>query len=1032
MKAFEQSILGFQSRAVPTAKFRANGAVDFKDCVYCFMQDAAMDVEHGQFETEQTVVETTEIEHTASPPGDLPLITDGPADEPPRLPLSSYTKIQTLQAANNPILDSSSVVSSDDVLISSDDEVSPKWEPKNVQVMVPASKFRPLPFSTSKTGLVYDVRMRYHIDQKLPLDDAHPEAPSRIFEIYQELIGAGLVEDPQDESSSSEYQMLRIPARPASKEELCLVHSHAHVEAIEASTKLTLEQIFERADEADRKSIYWHNQTWFCASLSAGGAIEATRAVLGGVVKNAVAVIRPPGHHAEHAEPSGFCFFNNVPIAARVIQDEFPEQCRKILVLDWDVHHGNGTQQAFYNDPNVLYVSIHVHQNGAFYPHGDYGDHLHCGKGAGLGRNVNIPWINEGMTDADYMLAFQQVVMPICLEFDPDFVMISAGFDAAAGDPLGNCYVSPAGFAHMTHMLMRLANGRLVACLEGGYNLQATAKSFMSMTRTIMGEPPERMGDMTPSASAVTTVQKVIQTQAKFWKCLYPKDVDLRRKQELGSERLHDIIREWQSKVFWDNYRMSPMFVLREKISKSFNDQVLATSDYNEEKPVLVIFHDPPEALGVPDPRTSRLELHNTWISYVDWAVKQGFAVIDVNVPKHITDTEDDNQGYVDPDSEQKRLEAARELAFYIWDNYLEIGDSSHIFFMGIGDAYAGMIDLMKKHPTALQTIHSIYGFLAQNTLRSVEDPDRDEIAKIYYRKSTIYLSTLHPALSPNNPRRLRRRHGSIVHSPRSTLQEMLLEHREDVTEKMLQATVDWRRERDVQRAGEAEREDEEMAGVMEDKMDVLDDDDGDGDDEDDGVPIREAPQLSFETKEDPDPPPRLEEQPGLPTRPPRLSPSKDMNTNHRKPSPVPARDPARSPSSITANSNNVPPPASTSSSRKSPGLAAPARTLAQSAAMAPNSNQNSLSSAQRNQIKQSIREKRELDKVLGRTEPTSVGRMLDAGRGDRGAYNFGGSGIGGGDRSGSRSSFGGGRGSDSGAPGDGRNGQDGDVDMMG
>ena len=112
----------------------------------------------------------------------------------------------------------------------------------------------------------------------------------------------------------------------------------------------------ERSKDSEADSIYWHNQTWFCASLSAGGAIEATRAVVAGQVRNAVAVIRPPGHHAEHDKESGFCFFNNVPIAVKVAQEDFPDLCRKILILDWDVHHGNGTQKAFYDDPNVLYI----------------------------------------------------------------------------------------------------------------------------------------------------------------------------------------------------------------------------------------------------------------------------------------------------------------------------------------------------------------------------------------------------------------------------------------------------------------------------------------------------------------------------------------------------------------------------------------------------------------------------------------------------------------------------------------------------
>ena len=298
---------------------------------------------------------------------------------------------------------------------------------------------------------------------------------------------------------------------------------------------------------------------------------------MAGLVKSSIALIRPPGHHAEHDHAEGFCFFNNVCIAARVIQAEFPETCRKILILDWDVHHGNGVQRDFYADPNVLYISIHVHKNGKFYPQGNYGDHLHCGEDRGLGRNVNIPWSKEHMGDAEYIYAFQQVVMPIAVEFDPDLVFISAGFDAADGDPLGGCHVSPACYGHMTHMLMQLAKGKIVACLEGGYNLQAIAKSALAMTRVMMGEPPDRMAELHPTESGIGDIHRVVRTQARFWKCMYPKDRDLNRKWHVQSKRMHDIIREWQSASLWKEYQMTPLFVLRERLSKSFENQVLAT-----------------------------------------------------------------------------------------------------------------------------------------------------------------------------------------------------------------------------------------------------------------------------------------------------------------------------------------------------------------------------------------------------------------------------------------------------------------------
>ncbi len=181
----------------------------------------------------------------------------------------------------------------------------------------------------------------------------------------------------------------------------------------------------------------------------------------------------------------GFCFFNNVAIATKVIQRKYregPDKVNKVLILDWDVHHGNGTQKAFEDDPSVLYISIHRHENGTFYPSGPYGDMTSIGVGDGEGFSVNVPWPSGGMGDGDYIYAFDHVVMPIAREFDPDMVIISAGFDAAEGDLLGGCLVTPAGYAHMTHSLDSLADGRLVVALEVSF-----AREIASLDRSGAG-----------------------------------------------------------------------------------------------------------------------------------------------------------------------------------------------------------------------------------------------------------------------------------------------------------------------------------------------------------------------------------------------------------------------------------------------------------------------------------------------------------------------------------------------------------------
>ena len=150
--------------------------------------------------------------------------------------------------------------------------------------------------------------------------------------------------------------------------------------------------------------------------------------------------------------------------------------------------------------------------------------------------NVNIPWPSKGMGDGDYLYAFQSVVMPIANEFDPDFVIIAAGFDAAAGDELGGCFVTPACYAHMTHMLMSLANGKVAVCLEGGYNFSAISKSALAVTRTLMGEPPDRMNPTRATQSAVDTIAKVRNVQSKQWSSIWPKEPIAGT---LGGELLH-------------------------------------------------------------------------------------------------------------------------------------------------------------------------------------------------------------------------------------------------------------------------------------------------------------------------------------------------------------------------------------------------------------------------------------------------------------------------------------------------------------
>ena len=238
-------------------------------------------------------------------------------------------------------------------------------------------------------------------------------------------------------------------------------------------------------------------------------------------LQNGFAIVRPPGSHAEHQQAMGFCFFNSVAIAVKQLKAK--TSMKRILIVDWDVHHGNGLQQMFYDDPHVLYISLHRHDEGNFFP--GTGDVNEIGTGAGVGFNVNIAWtgsLNPPLGDAEYLAAFRSIVMPIARQFDPEIVMVACGFDAAVGHaaPLGGYAVSPACFGWMTQQLLTLAEGRLVMALEGGYELAAICDSEQICVSTLLGDPipaiKEDEVSRKPAEIAIALLNRVIQIQCKL------------------------------------------------------------------------------------------------------------------------------------------------------------------------------------------------------------------------------------------------------------------------------------------------------------------------------------------------------------------------------------------------------------------------------------------------------------------------------------------------------------------------------------
>ncbi|CAM8971596.1 unnamed protein product [Rhodiola kirilowii] len=359
-------------------------------------------------------------------------------------------------------------------------------------------------FSSETTAVGFDERMLLHSEVELK-PHPHPERPDRLRAIAAGLATAGIYPG----------KCFPICAREITKEELLQVHSQEHIEAVDLTS-----HVFSSYFTSD---TYANEHSACAARLAAGLCADLASSIYSGKVKNGFALVRPPGHHAGVRDSMGFCLHNNAAIAALAAQ---VAGAKKVLILDWDVHHGNGTQEIFEQNKSVLYISLHRHEKGKFYP--GTGAANEVGSLGGEGFCVNIPWSRGGVGDKDYIFAFEHVVMPIANEFAPDFVIVSAGFDAARGDPLGCCDVTPAGYGQMTHMLNALAGGKLLVILEGGYNLRSISSSATAVIKVLLGESPDtEWVSGLPSKSGLMTVLEVLRIQNEFWSTLEPLLIQL-------------------------------------------------------------------------------------------------------------------------------------------------------------------------------------------------------------------------------------------------------------------------------------------------------------------------------------------------------------------------------------------------------------------------------------------------------------------------------------------------------------------------
>jgi acetoin utilization deacetylase AcuC-like enzyme len=321
----------------------------------------------------------------------------------------------------------------------------------------------------------------------------HVEVAARLEAIISYLEKTGL-----------KSKLTLIKPRPATVDEIALVHQRDYIKEIE-------ETAAKGGGWLDPDTVM-SPDSYQAALYAAGGVIRAVEVVMGGEVANAFALVRPPGHHATAGQAMGFCLFNNIAIAAKYALAKY--KLERVLIIDFDVHHGNGTQGTFYDNPHVMYISTHEYP---FYP--GTGAINETGSGEGRGTNLNIP-LPAGCGDDEYLKVFEQIVIPAARRFKPQLILVSVGYDGHWADPLAMMQLSVDGYARMTGIIKGLAeelcHGRLALTLEGGYNLEALAASVKATFDALLGDSfdvpedvPSRRSDSPNIEGLIADIRKI-------------------------------------------------------------------------------------------------------------------------------------------------------------------------------------------------------------------------------------------------------------------------------------------------------------------------------------------------------------------------------------------------------------------------------------------------------------------------------------------------------------------------------------------
>ena len=400
---------------------------------------------------------------------------------------------------------------------------------KNTQVNLPTDL---------RTGIIFEGG-ELHFDSK---NRFHKERPARIQAIRQVLM----------ERSSSKDKNNQQPTLLSRCHELCFsndtvgqdkqstamdflndedylrVHLPGYLQRLDRISSCTCCETLER-EASQFKSIYFTSDSYNQAKQAAASLCQLMEEVVQGRLDNGFGIIRPPGHHAEPGMAGGYCILNNVAIAAAYARDRLGLE--RILIVDWDIHHGNGTQQIFLDDPHVLYFSVHRWQGGNFFPFLPASGPTTVGVGKGVGKTVNVGWSQKGMGDNEYYAVWDHVLLPLANEFQPELVLVSAGFDGAEGD-MGECYVTPECFGNLMRSLKGLADGKIVAALEGGYVRSVLGNCVASVITAMLESTTQSRSHQGQEAYkkapiplenidrfAAKNIQTTMDIHKKYWSC---------------------------------------------------------------------------------------------------------------------------------------------------------------------------------------------------------------------------------------------------------------------------------------------------------------------------------------------------------------------------------------------------------------------------------------------------------------------------------------------------------------------------------